>query len=210
MAPGEQVVIAVDGARLNEAQLTPAALRARQTAAPEALFDLRAAPDVQWQPVAELALAACGSGVIDDLLEAPAALTRKWAKQAGALDPALLGRLDPGIDLGSGAVLGEAIGLPKAGQGKLDRAIIRRIMRQQAPKARRCYEEALRLSPKLAGKLIARFVVKPDGSVAEVEVKGSIEDQPMIDCVRGTVESIRFPTASGETRISYPFAFEPG
>lgn len=102
-------------------------------------------------------------------------------------------------------------GAPKA-VGKLDPAIINRIIRQHRPQIRHCYDLALANNPKLAGKIAIDFVIDPKGKVVKATASG---DSAMVSAIgRCTTRAFRTfafpaPEGGGIVTVSYPLAFAP-
>ncbi|MBW2528940.1 MAG: AgmX/PglI C-terminal domain-containing protein [Deltaproteobacteria bacterium] len=94
--------------------------------------------------------------------------------------------------------------------GKLDKGIIRRIIRRHVNQIRYCYERELAKEPNLAGRLSLKFTIGPDGKVTTVNVA-----QPMhggVDsCVTRVFRRMMFPKPEGGgiVVVSYPFVFQP-
>jgi tetratricopeptide (TPR) repeat protein len=95
--------------------------------------------------------------------------------------------------------------------GRLPPEVVQRIVRQNFGRFRVCYEQALSRSPKLTGRVSVRFVIGPDGSVANVANGGSdITDAGMTSCVISAFSGLSFPQPeSGTVTVVYPILFEP-
>jgi len=90
--------------------------------------------------------------------------------------------------------------------GDLDKAEIRRVFRANLPAFEACYTTALATQPALAGTVVARFFIKPDGTVAEAQVDGVIAD--VAACVLPIVRGLSFPKPrGGGVRVNYPITF---
>jgi TonB family protein len=90
--------------------------------------------------------------------------------------------------------------------GQLDKAIIRRIVRQSLSRIRYCYEKELVKDPTLAGTVTVTFTIDQRGSVATASASG----MPVVDaCVASAVRSLVFPKPSGGgvVNVTYPFTF---
>lgn len=57
------------------------------------------------------------------------------------------------------------------------------------------------------GKVVTRFTIRPDGTTKNVVIKESINDKGIEDCLVGVFKSLEFPTGQGETKVSYPAAY---
>lgn len=98
--------------------------------------------------------------------------------------------------------------------GRLDPAIIQRVMRAAFDDFRSCYHQGLAGDSKLEGRVATRFAIERDGATSHVDISGS--DQRMRDvgvarCVAGVIERLRFPEPNGGTvTVTYPIQFSPG
>lgn len=75
-----------------------------------------------------------------------------------------------------------------------------------------CYERVLAGMPRLKGKVVVQFEIKPDGAVGNAYVRYSnIIHDDMDHCIAATVRAIRFPPRNNEQplRVNYPLVFEP-
>ena len=74
-----------------------------------------------------------------------------------------------------------------------------------------CYMIGLASDPSLAGVVVVRFTINPDGSVVNVHVSTSnIGNRDVEECVVGAVTTWKFAASSSTDTFEYPFAFEPG
>jgi outer membrane biosynthesis protein TonB len=93
--------------------------------------------------------------------------------------------------------------------GDLDKAEIRRAIKQHMSAISACYEKALPNSPGLAGRLLVQFFIERDGSVSHSSASGI---DPVVDqCVADVIKSIQFPApkGGGGVQVNYPFNFQP-
>jgi len=90
----------------------------------------------------------------------------------------------------------------------LDQSIIRYYVHQSYAQIKYCYEKVLIAKPTLVGTVQARFLITPDGTVAESTASGV--DGEVASCVAGVIKQIAFPRSGGPIQIrSYPFRFVP-
>ncbi len=97
---------------------------------------------------------------------------------------------------------------PSSSTAGLDKAVIRRVIRQHLPAVRYCYEKELITQPTLQGTVTVKFVIAADGSVASAAGSGL----PVVDaCVATVVQKMVFPKprGGGTVNVSYPFKFVP-
>lgn len=96
--------------------------------------------------------------------------------------------------------------------GKLDKDIIRRIVRAHINEVRYCYGKSLVKDPKLAGRVSIEFVISATGKVTSSKVlKDTLDDAKVGSCVAKAVRRWKFPKPLGGTvSVVYPFVLEPG
>jgi TonB family protein len=93
-------------------------------------------------------------------------------------------------------------------KGKLDKAIIRRIVRARLSQMRFCYEKELANDPKLEGKITLSFAIDTEGNVANVQSDSSLGNQAVESCVTGVFQRMVFPKPEGGiVTVRYPIVF---
>lgn len=96
------------------------------------------------------------------------------------------------------------------GAGTLPPEVIRQVVRGSYASFRGCYSRALARAPQLQGWVAARFVIGPDGRVADVADGGSDLPAEVSGCVRAGFRQLRFPTPrGGPVTVQYPILFQP-
>ena len=96
--------------------------------------------------------------------------------------------------------------------GRLDPAVIQRIVRLNSGRFMGCYKEGLVHNPSLSGRVSVAFVIARDGSVStSQDTSGSdLADRDVRACVVKWFQSLSFPEpAGGIVSVTYPFAFTP-
>lgn len=96
--------------------------------------------------------------------------------------------------------------------GSLSTDIIRRVVLRNIAQVRRCYENALRSNPTLAGTLVPRFTIGIDGRVVGVEfTRNTLSDPAVASCVEAVLRRWIFPApaSAGVITVSYPMNFAP-
>lgn len=94
--------------------------------------------------------------------------------------------------------------------GKLDSAVIRRVLRQHLHEVRYCYERVLAQKPTLAGRIIAQFVIGKTGTVETCKVQQHMDDRQVGDCLCSRVLRWRFPEPEGDrVVVTYTWTFAP-
>ena len=78
-----------------------------------------------------------------------------------------------------------------------------------------CYDVARRDTPRLEGKYAVEVVLKPDGTLKQVQAARAASefvDATMESCAQAVVKTLSFaPNSEGkESTITYPFTFTPG
>lgn len=90
--------------------------------------------------------------------------------------------------------------------GSLDPNGIRHVMERQGSEMRRCYERFLKRAVG-SGRVIATFTIRPDGSVAKIQMNGF--DDALDRCLCNIVARAKFPAVQGTAIVSYPMQFTP-
>lgn len=96
--------------------------------------------------------------------------------------------------------------------GRIPPEVIQRTVRQSFGRFRFCYENGLRTSPNLAGRVTVRFVIGRDGAVSNASNGGSdLPDAGVLSCVVRAFYGLSFPAPeAGIVTVSYPITFSPG
>jgi len=97
--------------------------------------------------------------------------------------------------------------------GRLPPEVIQRIVRQNFGRFRLCYENGLRNSPKLQGRVSVKFVIGKDGAVSSAIDGGSdLPDSGVVSCVIKAFQGLAFPQpeGGGVVVVVYPVIFSPG
>jgi hypothetical protein len=104
---------------------------------------------------------------------------------------------------------GEGADIP----GTIDREAIRRVIRQNLPTIRACYERQLNRKPDLFGKIVITWEIGEQGRVVTASVKsnelGGAEGKAVGECLVERLKTWRFPEPpkNMQPEISYPFLF---
>lgn len=95
--------------------------------------------------------------------------------------------------------------------GRLPPDTIRRVVRQNHPRLRGCYERGLMTNPTLTGRVNVRFVIGSEGRVTHVTEAGSdLPDAGVARCVARAFHDISFPKPEGGiVTVIYPISFHP-
>lgn len=128
-----------------------------------------------------------------------------------AFDPDLADAMTPTrwID---GPAVAAVLQKPATVKGKLDRDLIRRIVRAHINEVRYCYNQGLSRDPNLGGKIVIDFQILGDGKVGtSVVASSTVHDEDVPPCVAAAVLRWRFPSAEDHStvEVSYPFVLAP-
>lgn len=96
--------------------------------------------------------------------------------------------------------------------GRLPAEVIQRTVRQNFGRFRLCYEAGLRNNPGLSGRVVTKFVIGRDGSVAQASDAGSdLASQEVVSCVVRSFTNLSFTQPEGGVAtVIYPLVLSPG
>lgn len=101
---------------------------------------------------------------------------------------------------------------PIGGGGDFDAAVVARAMRARLSAFRRCYEQALRHEPTLAGRWTIELTITERGEASEASIaERSTHSDTLERCVVEAVRRLRVnPAPVGDSvRLAYPLVFAP-
>jgi hypothetical protein len=115
----------------------------------------------------------------------------------------------------SGAAAGKPTSIPRAGGTKVDGPlppeVVQRIVRQNFGRFRLCHDNALAKTPNLAGNVVTKFTVQPNGDVGKVSTaSATISDKEMVACVEKAFSNLSFPTEQKPTNVEWTTTFATG
>lgn len=87
-----------------------------------------------------------------------------------------------------------------------------RVLKRQTPTFRKCYEQGLRQTPELQGKVVVQFIILPSGRVTEAVIpESSLNSRSVEACMLRAVRKLVFPKPmyGGSMKISYRILFYP-
>jgi len=96
--------------------------------------------------------------------------------------------------------------------GALDRTLIDAVVRRNLNAIRYCYQRQLTKEPSLQGKVVLKFVIAKDGTVASASIKSSsLANAAVESCLVARFQRMQFPEPKGGgiVIVSYPFLFAP-
>lgn len=87
----------------------------------------------------------------------------------------------------------------------------RKVFKHSMPKVKSCYENGLKLNPKLAGKVVTQFKIDALGKVRETSIVSSTLHDPAVEgCILKQLSQQQFPKPPDGTNtvIEFPFVFD--
>jgi hypothetical protein len=97
--------------------------------------------------------------------------------------------------------------------GRLPPETIQRIVRQNMGRFRYCYERALDGNPGLHGRVVTKFLIGRDGTVAfaaDDPAESSLPDPGVVSCIVRAFGALSFPEPAGGTvTVVYPLSLTP-
>lgn len=108
----------------------------------------------------------------------------------------------------------EGAGAPTASEmgsglsGSLSKQVIAEVIRSRNDEVRACYEDGLSGWPQLKGRVIVKFIIRPNGSVGTTRISStSLQNGPVECCISAAVRRLRFPAPQGGgiVVVNYPF-----
>ncbi len=99
---------------------------------------------------------------------------------------------------------------PKPRPAALSNQQIKSTILKRIPQVRACYERELKKNSSLAGKVLATWTIRPDGSVESTRIKkNTTGSRALLPCISKAVSSWRFPASKSSADVEYPFVFRP-
>jgi hypothetical protein len=182
--------------------------------------ELRTCHDEAGRPtgtvIIDLSIDAAGKATVTktsgDL--APEALRECLGKALASVtfEPAAAGATSYSIAFESAPVKAPRLGATKpTTTGDLDPAVIARVVRSRMAQINYCYEKALKVDPKTAGKITVSFTIDPKGAVTGAKAASStLGDAVLESCIVTVFSKITFPAPkSGSVSVSYPIVLTP-
>jgi TonB family protein len=123
------------------------------------------------------------------------------------------------IGLSNTGVIGIGKAIPQVRQakaevhGKLDKDIVRRIVRAHINEIRHCYNKALVDDPAEKGRVVVRFTIDATGHVTAADpIESSVKNAELPTCMATAIKRWKFPKPEdgGSVGVTYPFLLDPG
>ena len=94
----------------------------------------------------------------------------------------------------------------------VDKAALSRFINLRKGSIQGCYEQQLKRSPSLHGKLVVRFTIGTRGQIVEVSIdQDTLGSDELASCITRLVKAWRLPfTPDADTTVTFPFLFHPG
>jgi TonB family protein len=101
----------------------------------------------------------------------------------------------------------DAVPGPPEVKGRLEKEIIRRIVRRHLNEVKYCYEQEAIRHQNIGGRLVVQFTIAGNGTVASSAVATSMGNATVDHCVADAVRRWEFPQpqGGGVVIVSYPF-----
>ncbi len=94
---------------------------------------------------------------------------------------------------------------------RLPPRVIERIISEHKGEVKACYDQSSVRSKSPSGEITLHFVVARSGKPDKLRVDApGVDAKLLTDCVGKTFPNWKFPTASTETEVDYPFVFVVG
>lgn len=164
-------------------------------------------------------------GFFVERVGAASASTRVAAQQcvAGAMEQARVGSFSAArrdatwtvavreLSAAVRAMMREDAGAPSPPvTGEVDAAAVLSTVRAEGAEMQRCYEDALRASPGLAGRLELRFTISVDGRITHAVASGPPGFRAVGHCILGRLRALAWPAARGASvDFEVPLSFAP-
>lgn len=96
--------------------------------------------------------------------------------------------------------------------GALDSADVDRVIKQNMPSIRYCYQKELQGHPGLSGKVSVKFTIAADGTVSSATTRTGASMPAVEACLSARFLTMKFPRpkGGGVVIVSYPFVFSEG
>jgi TonB family protein len=98
---------------------------------------------------------------------------------------------------------------PKGAKGRRAQEEIQRRVREKYQQLQSCYNAALQRNSAAEGRVVTRFVIGGDGTVAPCISEATLDDHKALACMLEVFTTIRFPPADGIVTVVYPIQYSP-
>ncbi len=88
---------------------------------------------------------------------------------------------------------------------------VHRAVRESVPALKGCYDEAIKKSAALKGRIIFTFSLGADGAMKDLAPDADLKDTALIECAQRVFAGLKLPKPkSGMVTVRYPILFSPG
>jgi hypothetical protein len=90
---------------------------------------------------------------------------------------------------------------------------IQHVVSARAGVLRACYQKELNRTPGIAGKVVVRFLIQPDGTVSPGLMDTAttmVTAEEIILCIKRNIERLKFRVTTSSSEVSYPFELSAG
>ncbi len=93
--------------------------------------------------------------------------------------------------------------------GKIDQDEVMKAAESAYPRMERCYDRALKLRPRLKGRVVLFWAIQTSGrAIRARRAGGTIQNRPFARCLAGAISGTRFPRPTGRAAlVRLPFIF---
>ncbi|RLB62428.1 MAG: hypothetical protein DRI90_09110 [Deltaproteobacteria bacterium] len=108
------------------------------------------------------------------------------------------------------ARFGPSVAAPEDTTRRLPPERVAHVVRLNRGRLRACYQRGLVRDATLAGRVVVRFAIDPDGSVTQTSASSSLGDADVVACIVQTFRGLTFPaTEGGRIDVQYPLVLSP-
>jgi hypothetical protein len=96
-------------------------------------------------------------------------------------------------------------------EGDLGAPLVREVVEAKTDELLECYVEGLARTPEARGRILLRFVIRPEGSVRSADIAGSqVKDDGIGLCLAKKAATWEFPSSDtgSSTRVTYPLQLQ--
>ena len=93
--------------------------------------------------------------------------------------------------------------------GKLIETQLAQVLSKAEPKLLACYVQAVEHKPKLKGRVLYSFTIRPNGRATNVKkAGGTLKDDAVVQCSSKVLEGVRFPKPRKATQVQLPIQYK--
>jgi hypothetical protein len=94
--------------------------------------------------------------------------------------------------------------------GKLNETQLAQALSKAEPKLLACYSQAIEHKPRLKGKILYSFSIRPNGRATGVKrAGGTLKDDGLLECSTKVLENVHFPKPRKQaTQVKLPIQYK--